>query len=244
MRIASQAGVDVAAYCATECASGFQTVTIPETEDGDAARVGELAYVGERLGALGVISAGDDEQGTTPGELAECVCDGDDGVPETEGVSAGRLAFGPVEVWRRQGGGDSGAEQRGVGRNVVGCADKRAVDRVDGDVVSQVKRFGDERGEAFGEVLEQFVLIAAGVEQDGEADGVVSGNLHLGGMKSGARVEADLKLVQRDKRDGLSVRGEDQGWDLDEIRIDVERIEVGIERRLLVLNGILCDQER
>jgi len=148
-----------------------------------------------------------------------------------------------VEVRRGEGGGDSGAQKRGVGRNVVHRADKSAVESVDGDVVDQVKRLRNERRETFSEILEQLILVAAGIQQDGETDGVVSGNLHPGGTKDGAGIEADLKLVERDKRDRFSVCRKDQRGDLDEVRVNVERIEVGIKRRLLVLNVILRGQE-
>jgi len=138
----------------------------------------------------------------------------------------------------------SGAEERGVGGNVVGGANENAVDGVDGDVVREVKGRGNERGNAFGEVLEQLVLFAAGVEQDREADGIISGDLHPGGMKDGAGIEADLELVQRDRRYGLSVRREDQRGDLDEVRVDVECIEIGVGRRSIVLSGHLRGYEQ
>ena len=119
-------------------------------------------------------------------------------------------------------------EISGAGGKVLEGTDESAVEGVDGDAILRVQVGGDEGCEGFAETVEENVLVAAGVEQDGEVDGVFAFAVHAGGVEGRAAVEGDVEVFERDRWELLEVGGDDERGDLDEIGVDVEGVWGGV----------------
>ncbi len=171
-----------------------------------------------------VDAAADEEDDLAAGSGGHGLDDGGDGVPEVQRVLAGGVWWTVVQAGRREGCGYGIGQGRRRGGQGGGGADELAVQGEERDGVLRVERGVEERGEGRREVVEEALLVAAGVDEDGEADGVVAFHAHLRGLEGRAAVEADVELLAGDGRDWGVVGGERESGDLDEVGVDVEDV--------------------
>ena len=148
------------------------------------------AFVEENLhgvfpfgGARCVDAVGDDEEDAAAGVVREVKGDADNSIPEVKLMGAGRFVLCSVKGGGGEHGGDGGVKIDRAGWNVLEGTDEGAVEGVEGDVILSVQVGGGEGREGFAETLEEDVLVAAGVEQDGGVDGVVALAVHPGGVE-------------------------------------------------------------
>ena len=216
--------------------SSQRRVGTAQTEDADPGEVHGAEGIDPFGLAAFVGTIGDDEKDTAAGHIGQRAGDGNHGVPQAQALHAVGVAFGSVKVWGGERVIDAGAKEERAGRKVIGGADQGAVQGVDGDVVLWMEQAGRETGEREREVLHDGVVAVAGVDEDGEADGVVAFKAHLGGVEGGAGVEADVELCKGNGRERFASLAKNECGDLDEIGVDMK--DVG--SRIVLRGGGIC----
>jgi len=110
------------------------------------------------------------------------------------------------------------------GGDVVQGANESAVKGVDRNVVVGAEGLGGESENRVGESGLQVVGVTAGVEEDGEIDGVVALEPHMRWVKVWSGIETDVEFIGGDGWEWLEKGAEDQSGDLNEVGVDVQGV--------------------
>ncbi len=150
--------------------------------------------------AAAILTVGDGEDDTSSGLCGERFCKDCQSRPELEGLgTAGACLAFTVEDWSMDGRIESLRDVLAVGGGeVVEGANEGAVNGVDGNVIVGTERLGGEGEDRIAEGGLEWIGVAAGVEEDGEIDGVVGLEPRMGRVKARSGIETDLELIGGD----------------------------------------------
>jgi hypothetical protein len=208
---------------------------IHHAKDRDALRGGKLPKLRPTEAALPIVAVGKHQNDPAAGQRGERAGNHGECVDERDAVAAGAgFAFAAMEFRLVDRLIESGGKRRAVGWDVVGGADELAVERVDRDVIPGMQLIGRESRDGLMQGWKQVADVRAEVDQNGQRDGVVALEAHVGGAECGTAFEPHGEARRIEMLQGPVIGVEHESCQLHEVGVDVQH--VGLVGSLILRN--------